>query len=102
MKRVFRAASLIDVAHARNVLSTAGIAAEFRNQYLGGALGELPMLETWPALFVADDDEAAAIRVLARVAATPSGSAWSCAHCGELCEAQFTHCWRCGTVHPPA
>ena len=46
MKRVYRAASLLQVAHARNVLIAAGIDAELRNQYLAGALGDLPMLET--------------------------------------------------------
>ena len=50
MKRVFRAASLLQVAHARNVLIAAGIRCELRNQYLAGALGDLPMLETWPQL----------------------------------------------------
>ena len=58
MKRVYRAASLIQVAHARNVLLTAGIESELRNQYLAGALGDLPMLETWPQLYVEDADEA--------------------------------------------
>jgi hypothetical protein len=96
MKRVFRAASLIQVAHARNVLLTAGIDSELRNQYLGGALGDLPMLETWPQLFVEDDDEAAALRALARAAAAPAGAEWECRQCGERLEPQFTHCWSCG------
>jgi hypothetical protein len=96
MKRVFRAASLIQVAHARNVLLTAGIQSELRNQYLAGALGDLPMLETWPQLFVADDDESAALRALARAAEAPSGAPWTCQQCGERLEPQFTHCWRCG------
>ena len=61
MKRVFRAASLLQVAHARNILITAGIEAELRNQYLAGALGDLPMLETWPQLWVEDDLESAAL-----------------------------------------
>ena len=74
MKRVFRAASLIQVAHARNVLLTAGIASELRNQYLAGALGDLPMLETWPQLFVEDADEAVALRALARAATAPTGA----------------------------
>jgi hypothetical protein len=52
LKRVFRAASLLQVAHARNVLTAAGIESEMRNQYLAGALGDLPMLETWPQLWV--------------------------------------------------
>ena len=97
MKRVFRAASLIQVAHARNVLLTAGIHSELRNQYLAGALGDLPMLETWPQLLVEDADESAALRALARAAAAPTGEPWTCLQCGERLEPQFTKCWRCGT-----
>ena len=96
MKRVFRAASLLQVAHARNVLLTAGIESELRNQYLAGALGDLPMLETWPQLYVEDADEGLALRALARAAAAPIGAAWTCEVCGELLEPQFTSCWRCG------
>jgi hypothetical protein len=96
MKRVFRASSLLQVAHARNLLLTAGIASELRNQYLAGALGDLPMLETWPQLYVEDDDEQPALRALARGAAAPTGTPWTCAGCGEQLEPQFTSCWRCG------
>jgi hypothetical protein len=98
MKRVFRAASLIQVAHARNVLLTAGIQSELRNQYLAGALGDLPMLETWPQLYVDDADEQAALRALARAAEAPTGASWTCDECGEALEPQFTSCWRCGAV----
>jgi hypothetical protein len=98
MKRVFRAASLIQVAHARNVLLTAGIPSELRNQYLAGALGDLPMLETWPQLFVEDDYEAAALKALAAASSVFPGPAWTCVQCGELLEPQFTQCWRCGTA----
>ena len=65
MKRVFRAASLLQVAHARNVLTAAGIESELSNQYLAGALGDLPMLETWPQLWVEDPFESAALRAAA-------------------------------------
>jgi hypothetical protein len=102
MKRVFRAASLIQVAHARNVLLTAGIPSELRNQYLSGALGDLPMLETWPQLFVEDGDEQVALRALARAAVAPTGASWTCERCGELLEPQFTSCWRCSSSPPQA
>ncbi|MGA2776493.1 MAG: DUF2007 domain-containing protein [Steroidobacteraceae bacterium] len=104
MKRVYRAASLIQVAHARNLLTAAGIDSEVRNQYLAGAMGELPMLETWPQLFVDDADEYRASRVLSEAAVAPSGTPWICATCGERLEPQFTSCWRCGaefTANPP-
>jgi hypothetical protein len=98
MKRVYRAASLLQVAHARNVLICAGIECELRNQYLAGAMGELPMLETWPQLYVEDADEPRALRALARAQTAPGGSPWTCADCGEELEPQFTACWRCGAI----
>lgn len=96
MKRVYRAASLIQVAHARNVLITAGIHCELRNQYLAGAMGDLPMMETWPQLYVDDADERYALSVLARASSAQMGSAWICDECKEQLEPQFTSCWRCG------
>jgi hypothetical protein len=57
VKRVYRAASLLQVAHARNILISAGIECELRNVHLAGALGDLPMMETWPQLYVHDGDE---------------------------------------------
>ncbi len=102
MKQVFRAASLLQVAHARNLLIAAGIDSELRNQYLAGALGDLPMLETWPQLWVEDALESAARHVLERAAAAPSGTPWTCAQCGERLEPQFTACWRCGAAFQSA
>jgi hypothetical protein len=78
------------------MLITAGIQSELRNQYLAGALGDLPMMETWPQLYVDDSDEGFALSVLARGAATPAGAPWVCLDCGEQIEPQFTQCWRCG------
>jgi hypothetical protein len=96
---VFRAASLLQVAHARNVLIAAGIDSELRNQYLAGALGDLPMLETWPQVWVEDAMEAAALRALHNAATAPTGVPWVCPQCGEELEPQFTTCWRCGAAN---
>jgi ribosomal protein L40E len=93
---VYRAASILQVAHARNVLITAGIRCELRNQYLAGAMGDLPMMETWPQLYVDDVDERYALSALARAAKAISGAPWICRGCGEELEPQFTQCWRCG------
>ncbi|HEY6621053.1 MAG TPA: DUF2007 domain-containing protein [Steroidobacteraceae bacterium] len=102
MKRVFRAASLLQVAHARNVLTAAGIDSELRNQYLAGALGDLPMLETWPQVWVENALESAALRALQNAATAPTGAPWVCSQCGEELEPQFTTCWRCGAANLPA
>ena len=97
MKRVYRAATLPDVAHARNLLTAAGIPSEIRNQFLAGAAGDLPMFETWPQLLVDEIDEARALGVLRRAQRPVEGEAWTCRQCGERLEPQFTACWRCGT-----
>jgi hypothetical protein len=102
VKRVFRAASLLQVAHARNVLTAAGIESELRNQYLAGALGDLPMLETWPQLWVEDPLETAALRALEEAGRARSGAPWTCGECGEHLEPQFTTCWRCGAAFQSA
>ena len=96
MKRVFRASSLLSVAHARNVLIAAGVPCELRNIHLAGAMGELPMMETWPQLYVDDADEQYALSILARAAAATAGDPWTCEECGERLEPQFTSCWACG------
>jgi len=101
VKRVYRAASLLQVAHARNVLISAGIQCELRNVHLAGALGDLPMMETWPQLYVHDADERYALGALARAAAVQPGAPWICEECGEQLEPQFTSCWRCGRDRPP-
>jgi hypothetical protein len=56
------------------------------------------MHKTFPKLNVDDAYEQAALRALARAAAAPIGAPWTCEHCGEALEPQFTSCWRCGAV----
>jgi hypothetical protein len=96
VKRVYRAASLLQVAHARNVLITAGIPCEMRNLYLAGALGDVPMMEAWPQLYVEDADLDYALSVLKRASSVQAGAPWICEGCSEQLEPQFTCCWRCG------
>jgi len=96
MKRVYRAASLLQVAHARNMLIAAGVHCEIRNLYLAGAAGDLPMMETWPQLYVEEADERAALHVLSGAWCAGDGAPWVCEECDEQLESQFTTCWRCG------
>jgi ABC-type ATPase with predicted acetyltransferase domain len=67
-----------------------------RNLYLAGAAGDLPMMETWPQLYVDEADERAALGALRSASAASREAPWTCEDCGEELEAQFTACWRCG------
>jgi hypothetical protein len=97
MKRIYRAQSSLDVAHIRNVLTAAGIQAHIRNEFLQGAMGDLPLMDVWPQLWVDDADEPRALRAISSVQEAAPGSPWRCTCCGEALEPQFQCCWHCGT-----
>lgn len=101
MKRVFSSLSLTAAHHAKNVLDAEGIRAELRNERLGSVMGEVPFLECQIEIWVLNDvDAERAERVLRYGSVDPheKGRVWRCAACGELAEAQFTQCWRCGAT----
>lgn len=104
MKRVYTAQNSLLVNHLRNLLQEAGIACVLRNEFLGGAAGELPLVEVWPELWVVDDAQYLRARTLVTEAlrgdARPAGPPWTCPACGEPIEGQFTDCWRCGAARP--
>ena len=97
MKRVFSAPTLTDATHWANVLASHGIEAQLRNTTLSGGAGELPIVETWAQVWVADEQEQHAKRVLKAVASGAEASAapWQCERCGEWIDGQFDACWRC-------
>ena len=95
MKRVYSSWSLAAAHHARNLLEAEGIRSVVRNEMLSSAMGELPPAECQVEVWVLrEGDHARAQQVLH--SPPVSGESWPCAACGELCEAQFTQCWRCG------
>jgi hypothetical protein len=104
MKRIYSAANLIDATHYANVLESHGIAAQLRNTTLGGAVGELPFAETWPQVWVADEQVMHAKRVIQTMLKGPDATvaAWRCERCGEMIDGQFDECWRCAGADQPA
>jgi len=97
LKRVFSSFNRIAVHHAKNLLSSEGIAAEVRNEFLSSAMGELPPAECQAELWVLNDEDAAtAFGVLRRP--PPAGPEWKCGNCGESSGPQFTQCWNCGAL----
>jgi hypothetical protein len=100
MKRVWSGATLVDTAHLKNLLEQAGIASFIKNTYLGSAIGELPVYDSGPELWVLDEADAARAEKLLRDALRPAAAAridtWQCGNCGESVEGQFAACWRCG------
>lgn len=84
----------------KSVLEDAGLECEMRNTLTAGLTGAVPLSDSVPELWLVNDDQLPqAQKVLGVLKSTPSvdGPAWSCPQCGEVLEAQFTSCWKCGT-----
>ncbi|MFN7887314.1 MAG: DUF2007 domain-containing protein [Betaproteobacteria bacterium] len=101
MKLLTRCDHPLQAAHLANALRAAGVRCEVRNTQLASAIGDIPWLECAPQLWVLDDlDEARAQLLLAELRRAPDGPPWTCAACGEVLEAQFGQCWKCGAARP--
>lgn len=106
MKRLhtFDIGENVQLAMLKSALESKGIACVTRNEGLWGAAGGVPITECYPELWVLNDDDFEAAKiVLARWQAKQSGhkaSPWSCPGCGEPNEGQFELCWNCGSARP--
>ncbi|WP_297529388.1 putative signal transducing protein [Thiohalobacter sp.] len=99
MIRLYSAPDLIALQPARDLLDAAGIPYLVRNEFLSGALGELPAQEIWPQIWVAEADidrARTALQPLKSAPARDKGSPWTCPRCGEENDASFEICWQCG------
>ena len=98
MRRIATAESLADIGHLKNVLEQNGIRCTIKNEQLSGALGEVPVYECLPELWVIRDVDAQRAEALIAELRTESvdGPNWRCTHCHEDNEFQFAACWNCG------
>lgn len=98
MKKVTSSDSLITINHYKNLLTSEGIPAFIRNEYLGSIVGEMPFQEAWPQLWVKNNLDYDRARQLIDQASRPDESptaAWRCKHCKAENEGQFGACWNC-------
>ena len=102
MKKVYSSVNWVMNGYIHSLLEKQGISCIVRNQYLSGALGELPVTECWPEIWVNDDADAElAIEIIDSLTSEPANTrgSWHC-NCGEWIEGQFLCCWNCNTDRP--
>ena len=102
MKYLFAPTTMIDQASVETLkilLEKEDIPCLIRNEHLSMAMGEIPLQESLPELWVLNDVDYARAHELVeawRSAPVESHSQWVCSSCGEIIEGQFTSCWKCG------
>jgi len=104
MKQVFVSQNLFEVEMRKEWLEQAGIRCTIKNQRISGLAGEIPFTETFPELWVIqneDYDQARRVLEEGLVLLPSDQDTWTCAGCGECHESQFGTCWKCGRARPP-
>lgn len=98
MKRVCKAASLPDAYILRSLLEEAGIETHVFNENAQSGVGQLPVPDALPELWVAHErDYERARELVLRFESTPRDvRAVHCSACGEENPGNFQVCWNCG------
>lgn len=103
MKQVFVSQNLFEVEMRKERLEQTGIACTIKNQRSSGLAGEIPFTETFPELWVIQDQDYEQARQLLEEAMPSPRSEqdfWVCPGCSERHESQFGTCWNCGQEQP--
>ena len=96
MRMLYSSPDSAEVGLVKNMLDQAGIPCEIRNDDLYANFPGAPFhAELW---ILNEQDFPRASELLAswHRPSTAGGGSWSCPQCGEVLEAQFTACWKCG------
>lgn len=97
MKLVYTHPNSMVVGTMASLLAQAGIETEYRNELLGGAVGEIAPGETWVELWVINDGDAEeGTRLIKAAMEEPEREDWLCTLCEESNPATFEVCWHCG------
>ena len=97
MKRVYTADNIADAGLVRSFLEQHDIPATLRNEHTSAVIGDLPFVNSYPELWVADDlcGRAAELLLELRQSNNNNTEQWLCAKCQESNPGNFEICWQC-------
>ncbi|MCE0496002.1 putative signal transducing protein [Vibrio salinus] len=100
MKLIYTHENKVIVENTRNYLQKQGVDCELRNEFAGGAIGDLSPIQTWPELWVSDEYYDQAAELIAQLSDESGDDNWICPECGEENAPSFDFCWNCQCVSP--
>jgi len=102
MKFIYTNENRLLVSNFQNILLNEGIAITLKNEYAAGASGDIPFLNTWPEIWVVnDEDYAQALEIISKTLNQNNTDYWVCTQCGEQNTSAFEVCWNCQNENVP-
>jgi hypothetical protein len=99
MKLVYSNPNFAQVGLVRSLLENEGVPCVTRNEFLSSLAGGIPATETWPELWVADEDFPVAQSLVSQFeqkgALELPSEPWTCPRCGAENEGNMAICWNC-------
>lgn len=98
MKKFYSDSDHIKLHQIKALLDEANIPTFLKNEYLQGAIGELPAVDVGPEIWLVDqsfEDQANKIILDYETQIMSATDSWICSHCAEVNEPQFMVCWQC-------
>jgi hypothetical protein len=100
MKRLLQAPNLALATLWADQLVCAGIDANVQRAYACGIVGEIPMDQALPEVWVLDDAQHPQATALLQELRHRPHRHWLCHGCGESVDGPFDQCWNCGHSQP--
>lgn len=80
----------------RSYLEQHDIPSTLRNEHTSAVVGDLPFVNSYPEIWVADELHEQAMTLLNELQhQADNGAPWVCARCQENNPANFELCWQC-------
>lgn len=95
MKKLYSHENRLQVFHIKNLLELENIPLQLKNEFVGGAVGDLSPFDTWMEIWVAEKDFDAAQEIINAPSLSSSKESIICPNCGAINEPQFKICWNC-------
>jgi hypothetical protein len=98
MIKVYQCANSIELATFKDVMARNDINIFVKNEFIAGAIGELPFTEAWPEIWVLDhqdEDKAKQLCQQTEQEIQAPQQDWLCNNCGETNNSSFEYCWQC-------
>ncbi|NQZ22946.1 MAG: DUF2007 domain-containing protein [Colwellia sp.] len=96
MKKVYTNEISLLVSNMKNIIEAQEIDVFIKNEYAQGAVGEISAFDTWPEIWVVNDNDFDHVMEIVNSSQKNDNTLdWICKSCAEENDASFEVCWKC-------